>query len=126
MTAAPTSSLGRCASASASSHDSPSGTTRRPSSITGMSTSATHPTPLPSDPAAPRTASVEIVLPVYNEERALATNVRTLHEHLSRECAFTWRITIAENASTDATGAIADGLARELDDVVALHLSEKG
>src|SRR5580765_1867677 len=46
---------------------------------------------------------VEVVLPVYNEERALAASVEILVDHLRREFPFPWRVTIADNASVDET-----------------------
>ena len=55
---------------------------------------------------------IEIVVPVYNEEAALELSVRRLHRYLTAEFPFTWRIVIADNASTDATDAIAANLAR--------------
>jgi glycosyltransferase involved in cell wall biosynthesis len=70
--------------------------------------------------------TLEIVLPVHNEQRALAAGVRALHDHLRRTCAIPWQITIAENASTDATPQLADELARELGEVAVLHVSAKG
>src|SRR5919112_4506533 len=72
------------------------------------------------------TPVVEIVVPVYNEHAVLATSIRRLHDYLSEEFPFSWRIVIADNASTDATLAIARGLAGELPDVDVLHLPEKG
>jgi len=71
-------------------------------------------------------ASVEIVIPVYNEQRVLAANVRRLHEHLCAHCEFPSQITIVDNASTDATLEIASALAMELAGVRVLHLSQKG
>ncbi len=69
---------------------------------------------------------VEIVIPVYNEERALAATVHRLHDFLSGELPFSWQITIAENASTDRTPWVARGLAGELDRVAVLGLEQKG
>jgi putative flippase GtrA len=69
---------------------------------------------------------VEIVIPVYNEERALARAVYRLHDFLSRELPFTWQITIADNASTDCTPEIAEALAAKLDRVHVLRLEQKG
>jgi putative flippase GtrA len=74
-------------------------------------------------PDAPR---VEIVVPVYNEERALPRSIRRLHHHLSRYFPFTWRIVIADNASTDGTLAVARRLAHELPGVGVLRLDQKG
>ncbi len=77
-------------------------------------------------PAQPDPVVVDIVIPVYNEETDLEPSVRQLHAYLRDDFPFRARITIADNASTDGTPAIADRLAVELDDVEALHLPEKG
>jgi putative flippase GtrA len=69
---------------------------------------------------------VEIVIPVYNEERALAATVYRLHGFLSRQLPFSWQITIADNASTDCTPRIAEALAGSLDGVEVLRLEQKG
>jgi putative flippase GtrA len=69
---------------------------------------------------------LDIVVPVYNEETDLEPSVRRLHEHLSGQFPYPFRITIADNASTDATSQIATRLAAELPDVTALRLAEKG
>jgi putative flippase GtrA len=68
----------------------------------------------------------DIALPVYNEQRALEHSVRVLHDYLEQEFDVPWRITIADNASTDSTSEIADRLAAELPNVLAVHLSDKG
>jgi glycosyltransferase involved in cell wall biosynthesis len=70
--------------------------------------------------------AVEIVIPVYNEQRVLESSVRTLHGYIQRHLSFPFRITVADNASTDATLAIALELARELPEVAVLHLARKG
>nr|WP_267128291.1 glycosyltransferase [Baekduia soli] len=67
-----------------------------------------------------------MVVPVYNEQAALEPGIRHLHAHLSEAFPFTWRIVIADNASTDATPAIAARLARELAGVTSLRLDRKG
>jgi putative flippase GtrA len=72
------------------------------------------------------TPLVEVVVPVYNEQAALDPSVRRLHEFLSTSFPYRWRITIADNASTDATPLIARGLANALPDVEALQLTQKG
>jgi glycosyltransferase involved in cell wall biosynthesis len=69
---------------------------------------------------------VEIVVPVYNEERTLRRSVERLQEFLSRDFPLSWRIVIADNASTDRTLAVAHRLSAELDGVDVLHLDEKG
>jgi putative flippase GtrA len=72
------------------------------------------------------TPVVDIVVPVYNEERDLEPSVRRLHRFLSEEFPLAARITIADNASTDDTWRIATRLSAELADVRALRLPERG
>ncbi|MFD4603769.1 dolichyl-phosphate beta-glucosyltransferase, partial [Streptomyces sp. NPDC058464] len=72
------------------------------------------------------TATVDIVIPVYNEERALPGCLRTLHTRLREDFPFPWRITVADNASTDGTLAVARELADELPGVAVTHLDRKG
>jgi cellulose synthase/poly-beta-1,6-N-acetylglucosamine synthase-like glycosyltransferase len=48
---------------------------------------------------------VDIVIPVYNEEADLEPSVTRLHRYLSAELPFSFRITVADNASTDRTWA---------------------
>jgi glycosyltransferase involved in cell wall biosynthesis len=69
---------------------------------------------------------VDVVLPVYNEERTLESGVRRLYGYLTDDFPFSWRITIVDNASTDDTWSIAERLARELPWVRASHLDRKG
>jgi glycosyltransferase involved in cell wall biosynthesis len=71
-------------------------------------------------------ARVDIVVPVYNEQGALAASVRRLHDHLTAEMPFDWRIVIANNASTDDTGRIAAILAEDLPGVSVVTLGQKG
>jgi putative flippase GtrA len=77
-------------------------------------------------PAPARDLDVEIVIPVYNEERALAASIHRLHRFLDAHLPFSWQITIADNASTDITPEIARVLAHDLDRVRVLELAQKG
>jgi putative flippase GtrA len=77
-------------------------------------------------PAATTTTVLEVVVPVYNEQDDLAESVRRLHAYLTVNLPYPFRITIADNASTDFTLLIAEHLAGELDEVHVLHLPEKG
>lgn len=85
-------------------------------------------------PAAQRTAPtggggryvLDIVIPVYNEERDVDTCVRRLHQFLLDEVPYRTRIVVADNASTDGTLAVAHELAEELSDVQVIHLDAKG
>jgi putative flippase GtrA len=72
------------------------------------------------------TVDVEIVVPVYNEQEALAASVQSLHRYLTEKFPLSWTITVADNASNDNTWAIACELAKDLDCVRALHLEQKG
>ncbi len=72
--------------------------------------------------------SVEIVIPVYNEEDELEKNIKRLHGFLKKKISsfYHWHITIADNASTDKTLAIAKKIQRDLPKVGVLHLNKKG
>jgi hypothetical protein len=70
--------------------------------------------------------TVEIVVPVYNEEDDLEASVRRLRSFLDTSFPFDSVVTIADNASTDTTWAIARRLAGELAGVHAVHLEQKG
>jgi putative flippase GtrA len=69
---------------------------------------------------------LDIVIPVYNEECDLPRCVYRLHRFLEDEVPYRSRITIADNASTDATLQVAQRLADELTDVSVIHLERKG
>ncbi len=69
---------------------------------------------------------LDVVVPVYNEQAALDASIRVLHASLSESFEFEWQITIADNASTDATASIAEALASKLPGVRLLRLAEKG
>ncbi len=69
---------------------------------------------------------VEVVVPVYNEQEALDGSIRRLYDYLTRRFPFGWRITIADNASTDATPLVARRLADELGRVRVTRLEAKG
>ncbi len=70
--------------------------------------------------------TVEIAIPVYNEEVALEQSVRRLHTFCSESLPWSFRIVIADNASEDGTAAIGARLADEFDAVAYVRLSEKG
>jgi putative flippase GtrA len=81
------------------------------------------PTPRPTAAPAP---VLDLVIPVYNEEIDLERCVRRLHDHLTGNFPYAFRLTVADNASTDATLAIAHSLSAELPDVTVVHVAEKG
>ena len=69
---------------------------------------------------------IEIVVPVYNEERALSASIHRLRAYLEAEMPFASRITIADNGSTDATPEIAAALATGLSGVDVLECEARG
>src|SRR5215213_9544251 len=71
-------------------------------------------------------ASVEIVLPVYNEERVLAESVGKLHAYMRADVFHDRRITIADNGSRDGTLEIAEKVAIDLPRVAVVHVPEAG
>ncbi|MYX28574.1 glycosyltransferase [Streptomyces sp. SID8381] len=72
------------------------------------------------------TPVLDVVIPVYNEEKDLGPCVLRLHEHLARTFPYAFRITVADNASTDGTPQVAARLAAELPEVDSFRLEQKG
>ncbi|MFC9773193.1 MULTISPECIES: glycosyltransferase [unclassified Pseudarthrobacter] len=70
--------------------------------------------------------ALEIVVPVYNEEAVLENSITRLAEYLTNEMPSTWKITIADNASTDRTPVIAARLSEHLENVGYRRLETKG
>lgn len=71
--------------------------------------------------------TVNITIPVYNEQEDLEKSISTLNNFLAQHLnAYDWEITIADNASTDNTLAIAHQLEKKYSRVHAVHLSQKG
>ena len=71
---------------------------------------------------------VDLVIPVYNEAHVLEGSVQTVRAFLAERLKpHRWRIVVADNASTDATLAVAQRLAEAYPDEVGyIHLDEKG
>lgn len=76
--------------------------------------------PVPGEPV------LDVVIPVFNEETDLGPCVRRLHEHLTRTFPYPFRITIADNASTDRTPEVAAALAASVVGVRSTRLEQKG
>jgi glycosyltransferase involved in cell wall biosynthesis len=70
--------------------------------------------------------TIEIVVPVFNEEATLERNVELLLDYMRREFPFRFSIVVADNASTDTTPLITSMLAAQHDEVAALRLESKG
>ena len=76
-------------------------------------------------PSGDRPPVLDVVVPVHNEETDLEPCLRRLHAHL-RALPYPFRITVAENASTDGTVEVAHRVAAELSDIEVLVLPEAG
>ena len=72
-------------------------------------------------------SSLEVVLPVLNEERALPGSVGRLHEFLALNLShYDWRIVIADNGSTDGTFETARRLSEQYSVVNYIRLEQRG
>ena len=71
-------------------------------------------------------ASVDVVVPVYNGEEVLTTSILRLSQFLQDNLSNPWQITIADNASTDATRSIGELLQQQYSGVNYLYLPQKG
>jgi glycosyltransferase involved in cell wall biosynthesis len=72
------------------------------------------------------TTTLEIAVPVHNEEHDLERSVRRLRDYLDTRFPVSTVVTVADNASTDTTWSIAERLADELEGVRAIRLDRKG
>jgi putative flippase GtrA len=73
-----------------------------------------------------RAAVIDVVIPVHDEEADLGPCLRRLHAHLTSQFPYPFRITVAENASTDRTAAVARRVAAELPGIEVLVLPDAG
>lgn len=70
--------------------------------------------------------SVEVVVPVLNEEAALPACIARLREFLPAAMPNPYRILIADNGSSDGTQEISQRMAAELPDVGYIRLEQRG
>ncbi|MGC8787469.1 MAG: dolichyl-phosphate beta-glucosyltransferase [Anaerolineae bacterium] len=74
-----------------------------------------------------RQVRVDVVIPVYNEEKDLERSIHTLRQFLHEHVDYDWRIVIADNASKDRTLEIAQELSQRYPgEVTYIHLDQKG
>jgi glycosyltransferase involved in cell wall biosynthesis len=72
-------------------------------------------------------SSLDVVLPVHNEQAVLRSSVERLHAHVHEALPeLEVQITIADNASTDQTDELARALCAELPGVRLRRLEERG
>lgn len=72
------------------------------------------------------TATVDIMIPVFNEERALPGCIEVLYGFLTEQFPFDWSIVVVDNASTDRTAEVARKLTERYDRLRVHHLDRKG
>jgi glycosyltransferase involved in cell wall biosynthesis len=70
--------------------------------------------------------SALVVLPVYNEEKAVRKGVETLLSFLNDHDQYEWKVVIADNNSNDRTAVIGRELESENPIVSYLHIPRKG
>ena len=71
--------------------------------------------------------TLDVVIPVLNEQTSLPPSVAKLHGFLQRSLSdYDWRIVIADNGSTDSTPEVAMGLTEQLPSVAYLRLDQRG
>lgn len=71
--------------------------------------------------------SLDIIIPVLNEERALPQSIPVLHAHLvANFSAYDWRIVIADNGSEDTTPEVSKNLSQEYPGVAPFRLEQRG
>ena len=70
--------------------------------------------------------SIDIVIPVLNEERALPGTVATLREFLRDAIPNPWRIVIADNGSNDTTPQVCHALTEQYPEVAYLRIEQRG
>ncbi|WP_371745854.1 glycosyltransferase [Arthrobacter oryzae] len=69
---------------------------------------------------------LDVVIPVFNEQQDVEPSLRRLHAYLLATFPYPFRITVADNASTDGTLQAAERVARELREVAVVRLSARG
>jgi glycosyltransferase involved in cell wall biosynthesis len=70
--------------------------------------------------------SIEIVIPVLNEERSLPRCIDTVAAFVAQHPAREWRLRIADNGSTDGTLRVAEELKQKHPNLQITHLDQRG
>ncbi len=72
-------------------------------------------------------SSIDIIVPVYNEEKCLAENIEKLRQFLiDSMSSYSWRIVIVDNGSIDGTLDEARAISTLYPEVTFMHLDVKG
>lgn len=70
--------------------------------------------------------TVELVIPVLNEVKALETSVETLRDYLGKNFPYSWRLLIADNGSSDGTQELAARLSERYPEVRSFSIPQRG
>ena len=71
-------------------------------------------------------STVDIVIPVYNEEKDLPRSIEILTKFLRDNLENPWRIVIADNGSSDNTLSVGEMLSNRYTNVACVHIPRKG
>jgi len=71
-------------------------------------------------------AQINIVIPVYNEEKILEKNISQVINYCQTNLKDIWQIIIADNASNDRTANLAKKLASQNSKIIYYYLPKKG
>lgn len=83
--------------------------------------------PAPIEIVRSSTMTLNILLPVYNEEKRLRRGVEITQKYLAQKADFEYQLTIVDNASSDKTQQIAEQLCSEFEGIVHyIRIAEKG
>ena len=70
--------------------------------------------------------SIDIVIPVLNEEEALPKSIAYLHSFLVENLEVRWRIVIADNGSKDSTPLVSKNLMKQYPELSYIRLEQRG
>ncbi len=70
--------------------------------------------------------SVDITVPVLNEEHSILSSLKALASYLETECPYDWGIVVVDNGSTDRTFDLASCFATKCPRVRIIRLEERG
>lgn len=70
--------------------------------------------------------SIDITIPVFNEERCVEQSLTALARHLEAECPYDWFITVVDNGSKDWTWSLANSFAAANARIRVLRLDRPG
>ena len=71
-------------------------------------------------------STVDIAIPVYNEEQDLPRSIDILTKFLRENLENPWRVIIVDNGSTDNTLQVAEMLSNKYSGVTCVHIPQKG